>query len=117
EGLPCEIASVNEEEHALGLSEFDQSVCGSNGGERLAAAGCHLNEGTGTVILKGCFEIVNGLELGWPESLLFEGRKRMESLTQCGRHRTVTAPLSDPTGECVRFWEAEDSPTSRLWVE
>ena len=44
-GLAAEVAAVDEEEDALGTGELDEAVGLGDGGEGLAGAGGHLDEG------------------------------------------------------------------------
>ena len=46
----AQVTAIDEEEHAPRPCEHDQSINQVDGGEGLAAAGGHLNEGTGTVL-------------------------------------------------------------------
>ncbi len=48
-GLPAEVAAIDQKQHAPGAGELDQSVDEADGGEGLAAAGGHLDQGAGLV--------------------------------------------------------------------
>ena len=50
-GLDAEVGAVDEEEDALGVRVADQAIDERDGGEGLAGAGRHLDEGAGAVFL------------------------------------------------------------------
>ena len=50
ERLPAQVGAVDQEEDALRLAELDQPVDGGDGGEGLAAAGRHLDQGARPVL-------------------------------------------------------------------
>src|SRR5512134_3099714 len=74
QGLPAEIAPVNEEQDPLCPAELDQPVQEGNGSEGLAAAGRHLDERAGTVLGKRLFEVLDRDYLRRPEAVFDQGR-------------------------------------------
>ncbi len=74
QGLPAEIAPVNEEQDPLCPAELDQPVQEVDGSKGLAAAGRHLDEGAGTVLCKRLFEVLDRYYLRGPEAVFDQGR-------------------------------------------
>ncbi len=74
ERLVAEVAAVDEEEDATRAAELDEPVDEVDGGEGLAAAGGHLDQGARTVLGQRLFEIRNGGDLRGPEA---GGNERM----------------------------------------
>ena len=67
QGLVAEVAAVDEEEDAARAGELDEAVNEVDGGEGLAAAGGHLDEGAAFVGGEGFFEVADGFDLRGPE--------------------------------------------------
>ena len=44
-GLLAEVAGIDEEQDAFGVGVFEQAIDGGDGGEGLAGAGGHLDQG------------------------------------------------------------------------
>ena len=65
-GLFAEIAAVHQEEDALGVAELEQAIGDIDGGEGLARAGGHLNEGAWIGSAEGLFEVADGASLDFP---------------------------------------------------
>ena len=87
ERLVAEVAAVDQEEHAARACELDEAVDEVDGGEGLAAAGGHLDQGAGTVLSQRLFEIVDGGDLGGPEAGGTQGgmcwRRSQRALNAC----------------------------------
>lgn len=67
DGLAAEVAAVDEEEDALGTGVLDEAVGLGDGGEGLAGAGGHLDEGARAVGGEGFFELRDGVDLALAE--------------------------------------------------
>ena len=67
ERLLAQVVAVHQEEDALGLGELDEPVAEVDGGERLAAAGRHLDQRTGPVGGERRFEVLDALDLHPPQ--------------------------------------------------
>ena len=79
ERLVAEVAAIDEKEHAARAGELDEPVDEVDGGEGLAAAGGHLDQGARTILSQRLFEIVDGGDLRGPEAGVLRGvSKRSE---------------------------------------
>ena len=67
DGLAAEVAAVDEEEDALGTGVLDEAVGLGDGGEGLAGAGGHLDEGARAVGGEGFLEAGDGVDLAFAE--------------------------------------------------
>ena len=74
ERLVAEVAAVDQEQHAPRAGELDQAVDEGDGGEGLAGAGGHLDQGARAVFRQGFFEVVDRRDLGGPEAFFLERR-------------------------------------------
>ncbi len=63
EGLPAEIGAVDEEEDVARAGVFDEAIGEGAGGEGLARAGGHLDEGARLRFGEGLFEAGDGFDL------------------------------------------------------
>ena len=59
ERLLAQVVAVHQEQDALGLGELDEPVAEVDGGERLAAAGRHLDQRAGPIVGERRFEVLN----------------------------------------------------------
>ena len=62
-GLLAEVAGIDEEEDAANLGVLEEAVDGGDGGEGLAGAGGHLDQGAGLGLGEGGFEVGDGIDL------------------------------------------------------
>ena len=67
-GLLAEIAAIHQEEDALRAAELEQAIGDIDGGEGLARAGRHLDEGARVGLGEGLFEVVDGPRLDFPQA-------------------------------------------------
>jgi hypothetical protein len=65
--LPCQVAPVDQKEHASGAGELEQAITQDNGEERLAGAGRHLHERPWPVLAQRLLDLHNRLRFGRPE--------------------------------------------------
>ncbi len=79
EGLVGEVAAIDQEQDAPRPGELDQAVDEGDGGEGLARAGGHLDQGARAVFLEGFFQVVDGRDLGGPEAGGFQGRHGLQA--------------------------------------
>ena len=94
EGLATQVVTVDQEEHPFCFGVLDQTVDEIDGGEGLAAAGGHLDQGAGTIESERSFQVVDGLHLGGPQI----GRKQRVTLREGAQTATQRAGLGEPTG-------------------
>ena len=69
EGLAPEIGAVDEEEDAARAGVFDEAIGERAGGESLAGAGGHLDQGARLILGEGFFEVGDGFDVANPHSL------------------------------------------------
>ena len=81
EGLPAEVAAIDQEQDPPRAGELDQPVDEVDGGEGLAAAGRHLDQGAGLVLAQRVFEVGDRLDLRRPQAL----RDQLRHLLQAGK--------------------------------
>ena len=77
-GLLAEIAAIHEEEDALGFGELEQAIGDIDGGEGLARAGRHLDQGARIGPGERLFEVADRLRLDLPQPRLVERRQLLE---------------------------------------
>ena len=77
-GLGAEGVAVDEEEDAFEAGELEEAVDFGDGGEGLAGAGGHVDEGAGTGGGEGGFEAGDGFALAFPEGLCGAGHEGVE---------------------------------------
>jgi hypothetical protein len=82
ERLVAEVATIYQEEHAACAAELDKAVDEVDGGEGLAAAGGHLDQGARTILSQRLFEIVDGDDLRGPETFSLQNRKLVEAFSE-----------------------------------
>src|SRR3954471_18009115 len=58
-GLNAQCAAVHEKENAARSGEFDEAIDKVTGSKGFAAAGCHLDEGTGAAGSERIFQVQN----------------------------------------------------------
>jgi hypothetical protein len=78
-GLLAEVAGVHEEEHAADAGVLEQAVDRRDGGEGLARAGGHLDEGAGLGGLEGSVEVGDGVDLAVAQAGGVDRRKILEA--------------------------------------
>jgi hypothetical protein len=67
-GLAAQVAPVHQKQHAPGAGELDQPVDEADGGEGLAAAGGHLDQGARLVGLQAVLQVADGDDLRGPQA-------------------------------------------------
>ena len=114
--LAAEVRAIDEEEDAARIGVLDQAVGDVRGGERLAGAGRHLDEGARAARGEGLLEVRDRAELGGPEAFVGERWERAEAVTErrCGR---VAADLVEPRRERLGPVEREHRTAGRVRVE
>ncbi len=70
QGLVTQIAAVDQEQHAARAGELDQAVDERDGGEGLAGAGGHLDQGARAVFTQGLLQVPDRSDLWRPKALL-----------------------------------------------
>ena len=85
ERLVAEVATIDEKEHPLGPAELNEPVDEVDGGEGLAAASGHLDQGARTVLGQRLFEIRNGGDLRGPEAGGDQRWQRPQTSAEGGR--------------------------------
>ncbi len=99
QGLAAEVAAIDQEEDPPGAGELDQPVDEVDGGEGLAAAGGHLDQGAGTVAAQRVFEVVDRLDLRRPQALRYQLRHLLQAGEEGLRlRRTGPAVRLQPEG-------------------
>jgi hypothetical protein len=73
-----QVVAVHQKENAFRPCELDEAVREGDGGERLAGAGGHLDEGAGPIVSEGQFQVADGLDLDTPEPRLVQRRQLPE---------------------------------------
>ena len=109
-GLLAEIAAIHQEQDALGAGELEQAIGDVDGGEGLARAGRHLDEGARIGPGEGLFEVADRLRLDLPEPRLVERRQLLEPGAELRR-------LRHPFGQRLGPREVEDLPAARHRIE
>src|SRR5437870_13709782 len=99
QGLVAEVAAIDEEEYATRASELDEAVNEVDGGEGLAAAGGHLDEGAAFVGGEGFLEIADGFDLRGPQ-IRFRHLIRSQ---QVGKASVELCVGFKPFKQCFRF--------------
>jgi hypothetical protein len=106
-GLAAQVAPVHQKQHAPGAGELDQAVDEADGGEGLAAAGGHLDQGAGLVGLERVLQVADGDDLRGPQAGFDERRQGLQAGEEGGGwllHR-----LRQPSG-CGRCRRRIDQP-------
>ena len=83
ERLVAKVAAVYQKEHAACACELDEPVDEVDGGEGLAAACGHLDQGARTILSQRLFEIVNRSDLRGPEAGGAQGWHLPEKTAEC----------------------------------
>ena len=96
EGLVGEVAAVDQEQHAPRPGELDQAVDEGNGGEGLARAGGHLDQGARAVFLQRLFEVVDRGDLRGPEAFFLERRHGLQAGEEGGGGVVCTCAAPSP---------------------
>ena len=81
--LLAEALGIDEKQDALHPAKLQQTIRGGDGGKGLARAGRHLHKRTGTIIGKGCVEVVDRPDLAIAEA----GRVQHRQTLQIVAHR------------------------------
>ena len=102
ERLVAEVTAIYQKEHAARTAELNESIDEVDGGEGLAAAGGHLDEGAWTILSQRLFEIVDGGDLCGPEAGGTQGWQRSQASAEsrgrfCGQRRAVQILLGFAT--------------------
>jgi hypothetical protein len=74
-GLPSEVGAIHEEQDALRPAELYEPIAGVHGGQRLAAAGRHLDQRPGAVLGERLLQVLDRPPLDRPE---LRGEKRRQ---------------------------------------
>ena len=82
EGLPAQVASINQEQDTAGIGKLDQAIDRADRGEGLAAACGHLDQGPGSVGGEGLFQVPDRPLLRRPEPLGDQGRQNTQAAAQ-----------------------------------
>ena len=129
QGLPAEIAPVNEEQDPFGSAELDQAVQEVDGREGLAAAGRHLDDSAGSVLGKRLFEVLYRYYLRRPEPVFDQGRhladagveRRLFAVELLRRHgrelRCSDLSIGEPISKGFGFMEEEYLAGTRLGIK
>jgi hypothetical protein len=78
-GLAAQVAAVHQKQHAPGAGELDQAVDEADGGEGLAAAGGHLDQGARLVGLERVLQVADGDDLRRPQAGFDERRQGLQA--------------------------------------
>ena len=108
-GLLAEVARVHEEEHAFDTGVLQQAVDGRDGGERLARAGGHLDEGARLGGAQRGVELRDGVDLAVAEPGGIERRKVAQAVAQ-------GAAGGEPFAQGFRAVERKNLARARLRV-
>jgi hypothetical protein len=103
QGLVAEIVAVDQEQDAASAGVLDQPIAEVAGGEGLAAAGRHLDQGARVVRGERALEVFDRLDLAAPQALRDEGRHLLQAATPRGT-------LCEPLGERFGLVEGEYRP-------
>jgi len=87
-------------EDAAGAGELDQSIYGCDGGEGFTRAGRHLDERAGAVVGERELQILDGCDLGGPETLCFQGRQLTEPFEDGTRCQVLNFTIGDFVTSC-----------------
>ena len=109
EGLAAQVVAVHQEEHPLRPGELDEAVDKGHGGEGLAAARGHLDEGPGTVLGEGVLQVLDGLHLRVPQPLCHQ-RRHLPAAAPSG------SPAPCPFGQGLGLVEGEHAAAAWLGV-
>jgi hypothetical protein len=121
--LAAEVAAVDEEEDPPGAALVDQAVEGRDGGEGLAGAGGHLDEGAGAAVADALLEVDDGADLGGPHAGGVEGRRATHAALDRGGRLRVGLALAafelggEPIAEDIRAVEGEDAAGACVGIE
>ena len=107
QSLVAEIVAIDQEQDAPGAGVLDQSVAEVAGGEDLAAAGRHLDQGAGMIGGERALEVLDPLNLAAAQPLGDEGRQLLQAATQ-------RRALREPLGE--RLGPVEGAHRPRSWL-
>ena len=127
ERLIAEVAAVHQEQNAPRIGELDEPIAEVDGGEGLAAARGHLDQGARAVLGQGLFQV--------PMAVIWAGQRPVVlsggMCRRCPRRVVVVSAARDAPPRCARlffdcrgptcqgFWlmETEYRSASRLRIE
>ena len=109
--LLAEVAGIDQKQDALGAAELEQAINRCDGGEGLACAGGHVDQGAGSVLGQGLFQSGDSADLAVTQILDGQGRHLL------GQTAAQGFWLRQPCSQCFRLEEVEDFAGTRRGVK
>ena len=105
EGLASEIGAVDEEEDVARAGVFDEAIGEGAGGEGLARAGGHLDEGARLRFGEALLEVCDGFDAADADAVAVVGMRERH----LGKAATKSVRLLEPRCEGFGAVEGEDT--------